>query len=111
MELNAAAAPIWAPAHTAANGAAVAWKELGNSSNTTAACKQLGLTLQCVDPRDMLSNGGHGDFYPACTATETPYVPYPTAVAARDEARLPTGRKRRQTAILYSTTIQLFSAT
>jgi hypothetical protein len=52
-----------------------------------AACGTLGLQMQCVDPRDLMTHGGHGDFYPACSNTTQPYEPYPAAFAPRDEAQ------------------------
>mmetsp|Transcript_17822 Transcript_17822/g.58226 ORF Transcript_17822/g.58226 Transcript_17822/m.58226 type:complete len:689 (-) Transcript_17822:932-2998(-) len=72
--------------HDEANAAAADWKRITNSTDNTAACASIGLRLQCVGPRDLVSIGGHGDFYPACTNTTAPFTPYPAAFGPRDEA-------------------------
>lgn len=40
-------------------------------------CAGRNLQLQCVNPRDQLYEGGHGDYYPACSNTTDPVTPFP----------------------------------
>lgn len=45
-------------------------------------------SVQCVNPRDQLWGGTHGDYYPSCTAStqeETPYPPLPNAPRKTNE--------------------------
>lgn len=72
--------------HEATNAIAAEWMRSNNSTDPAAACASQGLALQCVDPRDMITIGGHGDFYPACTNTTQPWTPYPIAATPRNEA-------------------------
>ena len=56
--------------------------QLGSSAVDCAASN---LLTQCVNSRDQLSSGGHGDYFPSCTNTtapETPYPPLPTSPRA-----------------------------
>ena len=53
----------------------MAYDEFNAAPATCAA--QGGLLSQCVNPRDMLSTGGHGDYFPSCTNTTTVDEPYP----------------------------------
>jgi hypothetical protein len=48
---------------------------------TPAQCAAAGnLRLQCVNPRDQITGGGHGDFFPKCTNTTAQETPYPPLV-------------------------------
>ena len=52
--------------------------EEGDALGTPADnCAAQNLQLQCVNSRDQLSSGGHGDYFPSCTNTTTEEVPYP----------------------------------
>ena len=41
----------------------------GSGTNDALNCTGKGLQLQCVNSRDQISSGGHGDYFPSCTNT------------------------------------------
>lgn len=51
----------------------------GDSLGSSAVgCAASNLQTQCVNSRDQLHSGGHGDYYPACTNTTQAETPYPS---------------------------------
>ena len=49
----------------------------GSGTNDALNCTGRGLQLQCVNSRDQITTGGHGDYFPSCTNTVQVETPYP----------------------------------
>ena len=49
----------------------------GSGTNDALNCTGKGLQLQCVNSRDQITSGGHGDYFPSCTNTMQAETPYP----------------------------------